>query len=65
MLVERAQGEGEIRLDARVLAPVFDGYVTPSRAAGAGLLQADSEDALLRADALFAVTYPPFFPDNY
>jgi predicted acetyltransferase len=65
MLVERTQAEGEIRLDARVLAPLFDGYVTPSRAAGAGLLQTDSEDALRRADALFAVTYPPFFPDSY
>lgn len=65
MLVERTSGEGDLRLDARVLAPVFDGYVTPSRAAGSGLVRADSEDALRRADALFAVTYLPYFPDSY
>jgi predicted acetyltransferase len=65
ILVERTSGDGELRLDAKVLAPIFNGYVTPSRAASAGLLQADSEDALRRAGELFAVTYPPYFPDTY
>jgi predicted acetyltransferase len=65
IMVARTSGEGELRLDAKVLAPVFNGYVTPSRAATAGLLHAASEDALRRADALFAVTHPPYFPDTY
>ena len=65
LLVERTQAAAELRLDAKVLAPVFNGYVTPSRAAGAGLLQAESADALRRADAVFDVTHPPYFPDTY
>lgn len=65
LLAERSEGSGELRLDAKVLGPLYSGYVTPSRAATAGLLHADSVDALRRADAIFAVTKPPYFPDSY
>jgi predicted acetyltransferase len=65
LLVDKVPGDGELRLDARVLASLFNGYVKPSRAAGAGLLQAATEDSLRRADATFAVSYPPHFTDRY
>jgi predicted acetyltransferase len=64
-LVEPTQDEGEIELDARVLAPVFNGYLAPSRGAAAGLLRARSEDALVRADAFFAAWYRPYFTDSF
>jgi len=64
-LVEETKDEGELTLDARVLAPVFNGYVSPTRAATAGMFRASSEDALRRADAFFAPLYPPFFTDSF
>ena len=63
--VEPAKGEGDLALDAGVLAPVFNGYVTPSKAAASGLLRAASEDALRRADAFFAPVQRPYFPDRF
>jgi predicted acetyltransferase len=65
VVVERAKGEGELRLDATVLAPVFNGYVKPSTAAATGLLSAVSDDALERADAFFATAHRPYFPDRF
>jgi predicted acetyltransferase len=65
LLAESAEGDGELHLDAKVLAPLYSGYITPSRAASAGLLRAESADTLRRADAIFAVTKPPYFPDSY
>jgi predicted acetyltransferase len=62
---ERSPGEGEIRLDARVLATLFNGYIAPSKAAVSGLLHAESDDALRRADAFFRPLHPPYFPDRF
>lgn len=64
-LVDRVIGEGELRLDVLALAPVFNGYISPSRAADVGLLQASSEDALRRADAFFGVLHRPYFTDHF
>jgi hypothetical protein len=49
----------------RILAPMFNGHLRPSVAHEAGLLAATSEDALERADRVFAVKRPPFFPDHF
>jgi predicted acetyltransferase len=63
--VEATTGPGELSIDAQHLAPVFNGYVSPRRAATSGLLRAASEDALSRAEAIFATHERPFFPDHY
>lgn len=63
--VEAASGPGELRLEAGVLAALFNGYVSPSQAAAAGLLSVSSQDALRRADAFFAVMHRPYFTDRF
>ncbi len=62
---EPASGPADIALNATALAAVFNGYVAPSTAARAGLLRATSDDALARADAVFAVTRRPYFTDYF
>ncbi len=62
---ERAQGEAELTLSARVLAPLFNGYLTPAKAFDAGLLDATSPDVLKRASRIFGVTRQPFFRDHF
>ena len=63
--VEKASGEADLTLSATVLAPVFNGYLSPSAAALAGLVRARDEDALARADAMFAALHPPFCMDGF
>jgi predicted acetyltransferase len=63
--VEKVSGEADLTLSATTLAPVFNGYLSPSAAALAGLAQARDEDALARADAMFAVLHPPFCMDGF
>jgi predicted acetyltransferase len=63
--VERTSGAGDLTVDARVLAPIFNGYITPSAAAATGQLRAASAKTLAQADAFFAVTHRPYFPDRF
>jgi predicted acetyltransferase len=63
--VEKASMAGEISLDVRVLAPMFNGYVAPSSAAAAGLATVSNEDTLARADAFFQTSHRPYFPDRF
>jgi hypothetical protein len=65
MDVERMEGEADIELSAATLAPVFNGHLSPTQGAQAGLIEARGEDALVRADAMFAVLYPPFCADGF
>ncbi|HEU0075959.1 MAG TPA: GNAT family N-acetyltransferase [Dehalococcoidia bacterium] len=62
---ERDTGEPEITLSARSLAPLFNGYLSPSIAAWSGLIEANSGDALERAARIFAVRCPPYFTDHF
>jgi predicted acetyltransferase len=62
---KRADGAAELTLPARVLGPLFNGCMAPSTAARAGLLAAESEDALSRADRVFAARRVPYFPDQF
>jgi predicted acetyltransferase len=64
-LVSRTDNEPELTVNERVLAPLFNGHVRPSLAYEAGLLSATSDDALDRADRVFAVKRLPFFPDHF
>ncbi len=63
--VERAAGEADLTLSATTLAPIFNGFLSPSSAALAGVVKARSDDSLARADALFATLYPPFCADGF
>ncbi len=63
--VERVGGDAALSIDARFLAPVYNGYITPPAAAAAGLLRSSNSDALLQAEAFFAVTHKPYFPDRF
>jgi predicted acetyltransferase len=63
--VERASGPAALSVDARVLAPIFNGYLTPASAAATGQLQVSDPAALPQADAFFAPTHRPHFPDRF
>jgi predicted acetyltransferase len=62
---ERGDGEGEITVEARMLGPLYNGYMKPSTAASAGLIEASSDEALVRADHIFAARQAPFFIDTF
>ena len=62
---ERASGDGELRVEARMLGPLYNGYMKPSTAAGAGLIEAADDDALVRADRVFAARRAPYFIDTF
>jgi predicted acetyltransferase len=63
--VERVTGNADLRVDARVLAPVFNGYLPPSLAAATGQMAVVNPEALPRADEFFSVAHRPFFPDRF
>jgi predicted acetyltransferase len=63
--VERTTGEADLTLSATTLAPLFNGFLSPSSAALAGLVTARNEGALATADAFFATLYPPFCADGF
>jgi len=62
---ERADDNAEMKVSANVMAPVFNGHLRASGAARAGLLRAASDDALARADRIFAVDHQPYFTDFF
>jgi predicted acetyltransferase len=62
---ERADAAAEVTLPARALGPLFNGYVSPEAASMAGLLNAESSDALTRLARVFAVRRAPYFTDNF
>ncbi len=63
--VEKTSGEADLTLTATALAPIFNGYISASGAALAGLITARDEQSLATADALFATSYPPFCADGF
>jgi len=63
--VEEASGEADLSLSATTLAPVFNGFLSPSGAALAGLARARSDEALDAAEAFFATTHRPFCADGF
>jgi predicted acetyltransferase len=64
-LVSRTDDVPEIVLNERILAPLFNGYLRPSTASESGLVTSNDDGALERADRVFAVRRPPFFPDHF
>ena len=63
--VEKTTGEADISLSTTTLAPLFNGFLSPSSAALAGLITARNEEVLTTADAFFATTHPPFCADGF
>jgi predicted acetyltransferase len=64
-LVSRTDEAPELTVNERILASLFNGYLRPSTGFEAGLVSAHDEGALDRADRVFAVKRPPFFPDHF
>ena len=52
-------------MSTTTLAPLYNGFLTPTAAAFAGRVEADSEESLAIADAFFATLYPPFCSDGF
>jgi predicted acetyltransferase len=62
---EKTAGDADLQVEARMLGPLYNGYMKPSVAASAGLIEAANEGALDRADRVFAARQPPFFIDTF
>jgi predicted acetyltransferase len=63
--VEKTAGEPDLTLSATTLAPLFNGFLSPTSAALAGRVTARNEEVLAAADAFFATLYPPFCADGF
>ena len=48
-----------------MLGPLYNGYMKASTAASVGLIEASDEEALLRADRIFAARQMPHFIDTF
>ena len=64
-MVAAHDGPPGLTVEARVLASMFNGYLSPSLAALTGLLDVSSGQALEQADALFAARQRPYFTDRF
>jgi predicted acetyltransferase len=56
-------GPADLVADAAVLAPIFNGHLSPREAARIGRLRVESEAALEAATEVFSVKHPPFCLD--
>lgn len=63
--VEQTSTEPDLVLSATTLAPVFNGFLSPTNGALAGLIEARNDEVLAAADALFTTRYPPFCADGF
>ncbi len=63
--VEKTEKQPGLSLSATTLAPIFNGFITPTAAAFAGRVEANSEEALAEGDAFFSTLYPPFCADGF
>jgi predicted acetyltransferase len=62
---ERTDGDGALAIEARMLGPLYNGYLKPSDAAAAGLIEASDDEAVVRADRIFAARQAPYFIDTF
>lgn len=63
--VEKTEAAPDLTLSTTTLSPLYNGFLSPSAAAFAGRVEAESEEALAQADAFFATLYPPFCSDGF
>jgi len=63
--VERTSAKPDLATDARGLAPIFNGFISPSLAAQSGLLRVLNRKALELADEFFRAGRRPYFLDSF
>ena len=63
--VEKTNDEADLTLSATTLAPLFNGFLSPTAAALTGRVTARNEEVLAEADAFFATLHPPFCSDGF
>ncbi len=63
--VERVPGNGDILVSAETLAPLFNGYLSATAAALAGLARVNSGAAVDTVETYFSTLYPPFCSDGF
>ncbi|MDE3095502.1 MAG: GNAT family N-acetyltransferase [Chloroflexota bacterium] len=62
---ERTDAEPELEMDARALAPIYNGFTRPADAVRVGQVRARSDAAIAAATDIFATSYAPFTPDDF
>lgn len=65
LVAERSSDNPAIEVDAAVLGPLYNGFISPAGAARAGLLSHSDDGALERLQRLLAVTSRPFCIDDF
>jgi predicted acetyltransferase len=65
MSAERTDTAPELEMDARALAPIYNGFTKPADAVRVGQVRARSDEAVAAATELFATTFAPFTPDDF
>jgi predicted acetyltransferase len=63
--VERTDADADLSLSATTLAPLFNGFLSPSAAALTGRVTVRDENALNDADTFFATLYRPYNADPF
>ncbi len=61
----RTTSAAELEMDARALAPIYNGFMRPAEAVRVGAVRAASAAAIEAATALFATPFAPFCPDDF
>jgi predicted acetyltransferase len=65
MSAERVHESADVEMDARTLAPIYNGYLKPRDAARVGSLQVRNAGAIQTLTDLFTVSYSPYCPDDF
>jgi predicted acetyltransferase len=62
---ERTDGPADLEMDARALAPIYNGFTKPADSVRVGSVRAVSPEAVAAATDIFATTYAPYCPDDF
>ncbi|HYM14381.1 MAG TPA: GNAT family N-acetyltransferase [Dehalococcoidia bacterium] len=65
MTAERTQALAELEMDARALAPIYNGFTKVADAARVGSVRSSSDAAIAAATDIFSTTYAPYCPDDF
>ncbi|MEX2158468.1 MAG: GNAT family N-acetyltransferase [Dehalococcoidia bacterium] len=65
MHVEASTDEPDLSMSTTALVPIFNGYLSATASALAGLITARNEEALATADEMFATLSPPYNADPF
>jgi predicted acetyltransferase len=65
MRAERTDALPELEMDARALAPIYNGFIKPAEAVRVGQARAHRAEALAAAADIFSVSHAPFTADDF